>query len=203
MKKTVFALALIASTSAFADVKGGKVGMHFQYGSNISSIGVWWHIVDMIAINPYVGYNSASDKYTNITNATYGCSTTNQCTRTNSVSTLAFGIDVPIYLAKLNAVNLFVAPGFSYSSKTSSDKYEPATGASTETKGTTPTISFGLALGLQIPILEQLHVFGKAGVDYSITSYDNSGVASASGNADKSTSLTTTRYSVGALFYFN
>lgn len=34
MKKTVIALALIASTSAFADVKGGKFGMGFSYAGS-------------------------------------------------------------------------------------------------------------------------------------------------------------------------
>lgn len=185
--------------------------MQFQYGSNISSIGVWWHVIDMVAVNPYVGYGSQSTKYTQVTNTgTAGavgaaCTTTNVCTRTDGGSSLVFGIDVPIYLVKLNAVDLFVSPSFSYTSASTSDKYENAnTGASFETKGTTPTYNIGLHLGLQIPILEQLHVFGKGGFDYSITPYENAGTVSASNsNKDKTTSFTTTRYSIGAIFYFN
>jgi len=205
MKKTVLALALVATTGAFANVKGGKIGMNFQYGSNISSLGVWWHVIDMLAINPYIGYSSSTTKYTNITGGNgIGCGATAHCTRTDSSSTLVFGIDIPIYLVKFSAVDLFVAPAFSYSSKSTSDKYENANnGQSIETKGTNPTYNFGLYLGLQIPILDQLHVFGKGGFEYSITPYENPGTGSTNGNPDKTTTFSTTRYSVGAIFYFN
>ncbi len=198
MKKLFIAAALMlaATTSSFAAVKGGKVGVNFQYNASLPSVGVWWHLTEMIAINPYVGYDfsSTKDVYTGGT-LTCGAAT---CTQTDKSNTLTLGIDVPLYLAQFNAVNLFIAPGFGYKSASGSTVTENSTAGTSLTvdKGSTSTISFGLAAGLQIAVLEQLHVFGKAGFDLNISSN------SASSNYSK-TQFTTGRAAVGAIFYFN
>ena len=198
MKKLVLGLALVASTSVFATgVKGGKIGVNFQYSGTMPSLGAWWHIVDMVAINPYVGYGFSSEKTTYTGGLLAGCGTAT-CTNTDKSNNLVLGIDVPIYLAQFNALNFFVAPGFSYTSSGGSNVYENTTAGTSSTveKGSSPKLNFGLYAGLQIPILEQLHVFGKAGFDFGITSNSNNSTYS-------KTEFTTTRYSIGAIFYFN
>ncbi len=202
MKKILITslLALAATTSSFGAVKGGKVGVNFQYGSNINSLGAWWHLADIIALNPYVGYSSSSTKdlYTGTAGLGIGCGTGNVCYQTAKSNGFVVGVDVPIYLAKFNALDLFVAPGVGYNSSSSETLNENTTNGQSATvnNGTSTTWNLGLAAGLQIPLLEQLHVFGKAGFDYSRQTKDTY-------SNYKSTAFTTTRYSVGAIFYFN
>lgn len=198
MKKIIIASALMlaATTSSFGAVKGGKVGVNFQYSGTLPSLGVWWHLTDMIAINPYVGYDfsSTKDVYTGTT-LTCGAAT---CTQTDKSNTLTLGIDIPLYVAQFNALNLFIAPGFGYKSASGSTVTENSTASTSLTvdKGSTSTLAFGLAAGLQIAVLDQLHVFGKAGFDLNIASN------SASSNYSR-TQFTTGRASIGAIFYFN
>lgn len=205
MKKIILALALVATSSAFASVKGGKIGVNFQYSSKLPSIGAWWHIIDLIAVNPYIGFDSSNDKTLYTTGpAAIGCAgITTNCTKNVSSNTWTFGLDIPIYVAKFTALDLFVAPGIQYGSTSGSTKTENATnGQSLEvTTGATATWTFGLAAGLQIAILEQLHVFGKAGFEYSIKSYPT--VTGTADYLDKTNSFTTARAAVGAIFYFN
>ncbi len=120
MKKIIIASALMlaATTSSFGAVKGGKVGVNFQYSSNLPSLGVWWHLTDMIAINPYLGYDFSSTKDIT-TGTTLGCNAAT-CTQTDKSNTLTLGIDIPLYIAQFNALNLFIAPGFGYKSAGSS-----------------------------------------------------------------------------------
>lgn len=210
MKKTLLALAFIASTSTFANAKGGKVGANFQYSSKLSSIGVWWHITDLVAINPFVGYDSSTDKKTQATlagNTTLACTAAStNCTSNATTGTWTVGMDIPIYIAKFNALDLFVAPGVAYGNSGTTTKYEnPVNGQTfTADAGSTATWTFALTAGLQIALLEQLHVFGKAGFEYSIKSYPSNPVAATNTDyLDKTTNFATARAAIGAIFYFN
>ncbi|HMY11298.1 MAG TPA: hypothetical protein PKC74_06730, partial [Turneriella sp.] len=106
MKKILITslLALAATTSSFAAVKSGKIGVDFATNSSTGitngngnntpqSLGVWWHVTDMIAIRPSLAYSTSTT------------TTETPATNTkNSVTTNSFGvgISVPIYLAKMN-----------------------------------------------------------------------------------------------------
>lgn len=178
MKKLFLGLAFIASTSVFASgVKGGKFGIDFSYVSNLTtpspivssgapSIGVWWHVIDMIALRPSVGFSSTSAG---------GATTTN----------LEFGIGVPIYLAKFNALDLYVSPAFSYLSRSSSVGGVSVTSSGWGVSG---------SLGLQVGVHDQVHLFGEVGFGYA---------ADLAASGTGSTTFSTTRTAVGAIFYFN
>ncbi len=171
MKKIFLGLAFIASTSVFASVKGGKIGVNFSYAGTAKSFGAWWHITDMIAITPSVGYTTE-------TVTTTGDTTT---------SNLIFGLGVPIYLAKFNILDMYVAPSASYTSTTTKTTAGSATGSS---------LNFAASLGLQAALLDQVHIFGELGFGY--TSEDKGGTTT-----NKTTTLGTTRTAVGVIFYFN
>lgn len=188
MKKLFLGLAFIASTSVFASVKGGKIGVDFamastltnlttpsiQNGSgNTQSLGVLWHITDMFAIRPSVAYSSTTTKVENSVTNTSSSVTTN---------TFGVGLAVPIYLAKMNLLDLYVSPGFSYGSNGSNYT----------------NLSFLASLGLQVAVNDQLQFFGELGIAYT-------------SNTDKATTNVTTttstfgtaRAAVGVIFYFN
>ncbi len=188
MKKIIIASALMlaATTSSFGAVKGGKIGVDFAYNGGISAlalngtaVGVWWHLTDTIALRPGVGFTSGT---TTSTNTTTGVSTETK------VSQFNFHVSLPIYLAKLNLVDLYVAPEFSYASTST-------------TVGATSVSGSGLgvaaALGLQVAINDQLHIFGELGGGYTSTE-GTSGTTQT-----KVSGITTARTAVGAIFYFN
>lgn len=188
MKKIFLGLAFIASTSVFASVKGGKIGVDFAMSSTLAgittpsiqngngstqSLGVLWHITDMFAIRPSVAYSSTTTKVENSAANTSSSVTNN---------TLGLGIAVPIYLTKMNLLDLYVSPGFSYGSNGSNYS----------------NMSILAALGVQVAVNEQLQFFGEMGIAYTSTTDKNSV------NVTTTTStFGTARLAVGAIFYFN
>ncbi|MBX3722457.1 MAG: outer membrane beta-barrel protein [Turneriella sp.] len=186
MKKLFLGLAFVASTSVFASVKDGKIGVDFSFAGStgvtagtttVPTIGAWWHVIDMVAIRAGVGYQSVN--------------TTNSSTTSDKTdSGFVFSIGVPIYLAKMNALDLYVSPAFSYASlSTKTTTTTPAT----STSGTSSGLGISLSLGLQVALNDQLHFFGEAGFGYSTYTNDPS----------KTTTIGTARGAVGAIFYFN
>ncbi|HRP68108.1 MAG TPA: outer membrane beta-barrel protein [Turneriella sp.] len=174
MKKILaIAAAMAISTAAFgANVKANKLGVNFAYDSGTSNIGVLWHVADTVALRPFVGFkNKAIDQGTTTT-------------------TMTFGLDLPIYLANFNALDLYVAPGISYNS----EKTAPAIGSAT----TATTLDLKAMLGLQVKLADQVHLFGELGLSYS--SYNDGTPAP---GTTKSTTIATGRTAVGAIFYFN
>lgn len=173
MKKILsIAAAMAISTAAFgANVKANKLGVNFQYSGTTPGVGVLWHVADTIALRPSIGFSSTTTD-----------------PNTGSTTTLTFGLDVPIYLANYNALDLYVAPGVSYTSVNN----KPATGSST----TASVLGVTAALGLQVKLADQVHLFGELGIGYTGT--DNGGSPSS-----KTTTIATGRTAVGAIFYFN
>lgn len=215
MKKTVLALALIASTSSFADVKGGKFGMGFSYagvnslgvfttnnsgnvGTSMPTVNVQYHITDMIAVAANVGFYTTNwkDKQT-LTAA--GNGTWDEYSKT----AWAAGLEVPLYLAKFNLLNFYVAPGFGYTpTKTTQTKTDVTAGVSQTRNGypvtsTSNYLSIYGVIGLQVAINEQLHAFGRTSIGYASGTYN--------GGAQDSTDsyFGLQSWAVGALFYFN
>jgi hypothetical protein len=184
MKKILITslLTLAATTSSFGAVKAGKVGVDFAtsgttgiyngYGGT-QSLGIWWHVTDMIAIRPSLAYSSITITEEVTTPSSKTSTTTN---------TFGVGISVPIYLAKMNLLDLYVAPAFSYGSNGSD-----YTG-----------IDAGVSLGLQVAVNDQLQFFGEMGLVYR-NSTDKS-------KANETTTIGwfgTARSAVGVIFYFN
>jgi hypothetical protein len=188
MKKIALALCLVASSSVFANVKGGKIGVDFSMSSTLStlttpsvqngngttqSLGVWWHLTDMIALRPSVAYSSTTTTVENTATNTKASATTN---------TFGAGIAVPIYLTKMNLLDLYVAPGFSYGSNASNYT----------------NMSFSASLGLQVAVNDQLQFFGEAGLAYvSTTDKATANVTTTTGT------FGTARAAIGVIFYFN
>lgn len=184
MKKILITslLALAATTSSFGAVKAGKIGVDFTtagttgvYNGNgtTQSLGVWWHVTDMIAIRPSIAYSSSTTTVEVTTPSSKTSTTTN---------TFGVGISVPIYLAKMNLLDLYVAPAFSYGSNGSN-----YTG-----------IDAAVSLGLQVAVNEQLQFFGEMGLGYR-----NSTDKATANQTTTTGSFGTARGAVGVIFYFN
>ncbi|MBS0618760.1 MAG: outer membrane beta-barrel protein [Spirochaetes bacterium] len=190
MKKILIAAAvtMAATTASFGAVKGNKIGLDFSMSSTLatlttpninngsgstSSVGVWWHVTDMIALRPSIAYSSTTTTVQNtVTN-------TNLSTTTN---TFGVGLSVPIYLAKMNLLDLYVAPGVSYGSNGSNFT----------------NLGISASLGLQVAVNDQLHFFGEMGLGY------NSNTDKSTANQTTTTSsFGTARGAVGVIFYFN
>ncbi len=219
MKKIVLALALalIASTSAFANVKGGKFGMDFSFagslglwttGSNgnaglpsfngVPTVGFRYHITDMIAVAPSVGFLMASGtNNTNNTNANQTKSTE------KNLTAWGVGLEIPIYLLKLNALDFYIAPGVGFTPVSTTTKTTTVGGVTTEGKETASYLSFFAAIGLQIPINDQLHAFGKTTIGYATGTTNPDTNANPADVDDKSTYFGLQSFAVGAIFYFN
>lgn len=183
MKKMLIAaaIAMAATTASFGAVKANKIGANFQYDGSLPTFGVWWHVTDMVAIAPSIGFKNTSNTY----NST-------AANKEDSTTELQLGVGVPIYLAHFNALSLFVAPEFSYTSK--SDKLTPQAGASTTSSSSVLGIS--AALGLQVEVHAQVHLFGAFAFGYSSEDTGNA-------SGQKTGIISTTRTAIGAIFYFN
>ena len=184
MKKILITslLALAATTSSFGAVKGGKIGVDFSTagttgvydGRNTTqSLGVWWHVTDMIAIRPSIAYSSSTTTVEVTTPSSKTSTTTN---------TFGVGISVPIYLAKMNLLDLYVAPAFSYGSNGSNYS----------------GIDAAVSLGLQVAVNDQLQFFGEMGLGYR-----NQTDKVTAGTTVTTSGFGTARGAVGVIFYFN
>jgi len=215
MKKILITslLAFAATTSSFATVKAGKFGMDFMYAGAIGQwqtkgatnpgvpdfagmpgVGFRYHITDMIAVAPSLGFYTASgtDNAANGDKSEY------------TATGWGLGLEVPIYLLKLNALDFYVAPGVGYNSISTSRKNTFANGNPTTESGTSGGyLSLFAAVGLQIPINDQLHVFGKTTIGYATGTTNPDTKANPSQPDDKSTYFGLQSWAVGAIFYFN
>ena len=214
MKKILLAslLALAATTSSFGAVKDGKFGIDFSFAGSLGlwtganngqasaptfngmpAVGLRYHITDMIAVAPSLGFYTASGTDNNI----------NGSKRETSLTAWGLGLEVPIYLLKLNALDFYVAPGMGYASSSSTEKNTTAAGVVTEGTKTGNHLSLFAAIGLQIPINDQLHAFGKTTIGYASATTNPSNSFTNNDVDDKSTYFGLQSWAVGAIFYFN
>jgi hypothetical protein len=107
-------------------------------------------------------------------------------------------------LLKLNVLDFYVAPGVGYNSISTTRKNTFASGAASTESGTSGGhLSVFAAVGLQIPINDQLHVFGKTTIGYASGTTNPNTKANPSQADDKSTYFGIQSWTVGAIFYFN
>lgn len=213
MKKIIIATALMlaATTSSFANVKAGKFGMDFSYAGSLGlwttgisgspsltsngtpTVGFRYHVTDMIAIAPSVGFATASGTDNNFSGAKTERSTT----------TWGVGLEVPLYLAKFTAMDFYVAPGVGFTPTSTTTKNTTAAGVVTEGKSTGSFLSLYAAIGLQIPINDQLHVFGKTTIGYASGTTNPDTNSNPADVDDKTSYFGLQSWAVGAIFYFN
>jgi len=220
MKKILITslLAFAATTSSFANVKAGKFGMDFSFagslglwtlGSNgdasaptfngMPTVGLRYHITDMIAVAPSIGFYTTSG--TNNRNVTAPATATK--TTETSVTAWGIGLEIPIYLAKFNVLDFYVAPGVGFTPTSTTTKNTQVDGTTTESNSTGSYLSIFAAVGLQIPINDQLHAFGKTTLGYASGTTNPDTKANPSEPDDKSTYFGLQSWAVGAIFYFN
>lgn len=174
MKKRIIiflAVALFSAVYAKSNM-AGRYGVHFSYGGNalagfetiesgnnaLSAVGGIYHIIDLVAVSPWLGFNNTSYSYEN---------SPGSIEYNVSISQMYFGVDVPIYLYNFDKIKLAVVPGFHYIN------YKKETKATTLSSGdsTTTTDSDRNAIGflahaqLQYPMSRQLHLFARMGVN--------------------------------------
>lgn len=218
MKKLIIVLTLIAATNVFATVKGGKFGMGFSYTNN-QSLGVFntntrsaigasmptvnavFHITDMIGVAANIGFYTTNYKDKSSISPTTGYGTWNEY----STTAWAIGLEIPLYLAKFTLLHFYVAPGFSIAPGKTTTTTTVITAAGSTTGTATSTTSY-LAIygviGLQIPINDQFHAFGRTTIGYASGTYGGSNAAgSYVDSTDSYFGLQS--WSVGGLFYFN
>lgn len=220
MKKLVLGLALVASTSVFADVKAGKFGMGFAFsgnygllntnqqaplGTTMPSINALYHITDMIAVAANVGFYTTSYKDKSGLDSAGANGTLREYSRT----AWGVGIEVPFYLMKFNLLNFYVAPGAGFTpTKTTTTTTNFVAGTSA-TAGSSPSIatntylSIYAAVGLQVAINDQLHAFGRTTIGYASGTYNTTNNSNTASPDSSDTYFGLQSWSVGALFYFN
>lgn len=212
MKKILVLTSLLVTGAVSANVKAGKIGVDFSYSGSVGlwqtnnhavptfngmpTIGVLWHLTDMIALAPQVGFYTASSTDNSATTGAPG----NVVKKETTVTAWGAGLEVPIYLTKFNALNFYVAPGFGITPNSTTVKNTTENNTVTETKSTGSHLSIYAAIGLQIPINDQLHVFGKTTIGYA-SGTSNGGAAGEPD--DKNSYFGLQRWAVGAIFYFN
>lgn len=212
--RQLFALMLLFICSqVFAAEKTGKFGSEFSYGASIGTlqsssgappyIGVpglslWYHINDRIAITLRTGFYSANYE------AVTAQATPYESKSNTSTSSFGASVEVPIYITKFNIVELYLAPAVGYSFSINSNKSTLASSPSsiTETKYLNEFYSAFGVIGLQVPILDQLHLIGRTAFGY-IYGNTNQDLLYQSNSYTKSSYFGFQSWSLGAIIYLN
>lgn len=220
MKKIPLIITLIATTSAFAEVKAGKFGMGFSFSGNLGllqtnkntagvsvgmpTINALYHITDMLAVAASVGFYATTYKDKTGLDST----SANGTLREYSMTAWGMGLEVPFYLPKFKLLYLYLAPGIGYTpTMTTTTTTNYAAGIATSAPAspsyaTTNYLSVYAAIGLQIPINDQLHAFGRTTIGYATGTY-NSSTAMTVLPDSTDTYFGLQSWAVGAIFYFN
>ncbi|HRP70876.1 MAG TPA: hypothetical protein PLY93_15235 [Turneriella sp.] len=194
------ALLSLYAGALFAHVEEGHLGAEFGYGIQDTSgsgpanirmptVALWYHLTDWVALNvrgglSIVSYDSDYNNSEKYSTTVYGAS-----------------IEMPFYIAKLNAVRLYLAPNVGYTfTKDESFSVSGITGSSQwKTDSLYKYVSFLTVVGLQVAILEQLHVVGRTtfGYVWQNVTYPTSNTYS------HSSFFGFQSWSLGAIVYFN
>lgn len=142
MKKVLFVLALVAVASVATAQSAGKYGFNVAYGGGGSNIAVTYHLSDMLALRPGLGYTSNDNGTTVSTRFTVGS-------------------DVLYYLSNADGMGMYVGGGFSYVAK-STDKPETSDSE----------MDFKGLLGFQYALNAKLGVYGEVAFSYTSLSGD-------------------------------
>lgn len=220
MNKIILALTLIASGGIFADITGGKFGMGFSFtnnqalgvfntnrlgpiGATAPTVNLQYHITDMFAVAANVGFYTTSFKDKS------GLDTTgaNGQLREYQTTGWAIGLEIPIFLAKFNLLNFYIAPGFSYtptkSTLTTTGLGTTTTPTSSPLTSTNSFLSVFAVMGLQIAINDQLHAFGRTTIGYAAGTYNSTNGTNTAPPDSTDSYFGFQSWSIGALFYFN
>ncbi|MCS6972035.1 MAG: hypothetical protein NZL89_03340, partial [Leptospiraceae bacterium] len=209
-----------ASASGPKSTAGGlaeRFAMEFSFGGSIGlwhtqeigspwtptfvgtpAVGFRYHFTDLIAIAPYIGFFTA--KTVDNTNNTAPAATKSIET---TVTAWGVGLEVPFYLTKLQSLYLYVAPGIGYTPVSYTRKTTRVDGLATETAPKGNFLSLYAALGLQVPITEQLHALAKVTVGYASGTINPDTKANPVEPDDTSNYFGLQSWAIGALFYFN
>ena len=174
MKKALSCLTLLFVSSLSAALTPGKMGAEFAYGGsvgtlatsdlgqqyvNMPGVGFWYHFSQKVAISAKVaGFFTDLDSL---------YSTTSSGTNRRNSKTLGGGLslEVPFYIADFDPVLLFLGPGagFNYAHTT-----DTITGPNQFTiEKYSYFISAFAVIGLQFPLHEKLHIFGRTTLGYT------------------------------------
>ncbi|MCS6983782.1 MAG: hypothetical protein NZM25_01470 [Leptospiraceae bacterium] len=164
------------SAGGTASVREGKFGIDYSYAYDVSTLGAWFHVSEKLALAPRLGF-SAGGGATNI----------------------QIGLLIPIYLATLQRLELFLAPhvGFSIQQEERRENI-PLLGQIT-VKSESSSFDLSVYLGTQFPVTEQVHIYGMSGLGLNSRSIDPGGGVS----KETETSFGTQRTALGLIFYFN
>lgn len=185
MKKIILLFFLVVCSHIIGADKTGKFGSEFSYGATIGTmqssnggppyvgvpgLSLWYHITDRFALALRTGFYMTSYETVNSPSTPY------ESRSKNSVSSLGASIEFPVYIAKFSIVDLYLGPALGYSYSINSGKSTMASSPNNpiETKYLSEFYSAFGVIGLQVPMLDQLHIIGRTtfGYIYGDTSQD-------------------------------
>lgn len=213
MKKIIPILFLITGAEILAADKAGKLGSEFSYSGSIGifqsasgtapytgvpGLSLWYHFTERFGIALRTGYYSTNYEAVNSPGTTY------EARSKNTVSSFGVSIEVPIYVAKLNLVELYLAPavGYTFSTVYSKSTYATSPNSTLETKYINEYLSAFGVVGLQVPLLDQLHILARTTFGY-IYGDTNQDALYQSNSYTKNSYFGFQSWSLGAIIYFN
>jgi hypothetical protein len=198
----------------FADERAGKFGVEFSYtGTNginqttyfsttspvgMAGVGLWYHITNFVGLTTRISGSTSTYEYPSLITAS------NE-TRERQVSYGVGGaVELALYLLKLKSLDLFVAPGFGYikwwQTKTTSNS-NGAAGASYFSDAGTFS-AYGL-VGLQIPVLDQMHIVGRISIGYVGTKSTQDFIYAGPEHTTTASFFGLQSWSLGVILYLN
>jgi hypothetical protein len=213
MKKLLPLIFLLTGPQIFGSDKAGKIGSEFSYGATIGSLqsasgappytgvpglSLWYHFSDRFALTLRTGFYSTNYEAVNAPSTPY------ESRSKNAISSFGASIELPIYIAKLNIVEVYIAPAFGYSFSINSAKstFASSPNNTIESKYLTEFYSGFGVVGLQVPVLDQLQIIGRTTFGY-IYGDTNQDLLYQSNSYAKIAYFGFQSWSLGAIIYFN
>ncbi|HRP69903.1 MAG TPA: hypothetical protein PLY93_10265, partial [Turneriella sp.] len=205
------------TTALFADThNAGRFGAEFSYGDTIGvlrrsnqrpayvsvpTLALWYHFTDSIAVNLRAGLYMT----TFVREFSYGICEYSICElppTKNELTSYAFSIEIPFYIAQLNAVRLYLAPSAGYNYMQTEMFYFSAASSVPEAqfKYLSEQYSVSATLGVQVALLEQLHILGRTTFGYIWTGQPPTSFIN---TPNQQFYLGFQSWSLGAIVYFN
>lgn len=177
MRKLLLISILFINASLLATLKSGKFGAEFAYGGavgtlaasdygslyiNTPGIGIWYHFSEGIAISLKLsGYFTENNRL-------YSSSSTNEARSNYQTIGGGFGLEIPFYIVNFDPVLLFIGPGGGVNYSRSVNTITNSNGSAGYEEHTYSTYFSAYAVvGLQFPLHEKLHLFGRTTLGYT------------------------------------
>ena len=163
----VLAVLTLFGTGVVRAQEPGHVGLTMGYPT---AVGVIWHVADRLALRPDLSLSQSSGDSTTTTAPQIGSPSSNNSWQ------VGIGLSAFFYVARWDALRVYVGPRFAYSRSTTTSSSSSSSLSASVTDGTASSYSTTGSFGAQYLLGPRFAVFGEIGLSYTTITSDTTGI---------------------------